>query len=45
MQVLDWMENPIHLAVAEHAMHFTPHALESIARASGGEPVVPLATP
>jgi hypothetical protein len=39
------MENPIHLAVPDQATHFTPHALESIARASGGEPVVPVATP
>jgi len=45
VQVMDWMENPIDLAVADHATHFTPHTLESIARAAGWEPVCPVAKP
>jgi len=45
VQVMDWMENPIDLAVADHATHFTPHTLESIARAAGWEPVCPAAKP
>jgi SAM-dependent methyltransferase len=45
VQVMSWIENPFDLAVADHATHFSPQTLESVARAAGWEPVYPVATP
>jgi hypothetical protein len=42
VQVPDWSSNPFALAIADHATHFTPEILASVARAVGWEPVAPV---
>ncbi|MBU3666409.1 MAG: class I SAM-dependent methyltransferase [Chthoniobacterales bacterium] len=42
VQVPDWSSNPFALAIADHATHFTPEILASVARAAGWEPVAPV---